>query len=81
MNCREFLLTSGPPSPAPARSSTTLLYKNRAVVLEKIRSDPQGFGDVWIRSAGLRAVNEFHVRPLGLSRRHMHPNPQKNEKW
>lgn len=71
MNRRNFLLVSGVNSLAlalPPKSTTTVLYNDHSVVLDKTRPDPKGSGDLWIRASDLPAVNEFHVKPEGACR-------------
>ena len=71
MNRRDFLLASGASSLAlalPPKSTATVLYNDRSVVLDKIRPDPKNAGDLWIRAADLPSVNEFHVKPQGACR-------------
>jgi len=71
MNRRKFLLASSASSlvfALPPKPATTILFNDHSVVLDKIRPDPKNTGDLWIRSADLPAVNEFHVKPEGACR-------------
>jgi hypothetical protein len=71
MNRRNFLLASGASSLAlalPPKPTATVLFNDHSVVLDKIRPDPKNTGDLWIRSADLPSVNEFHVKPEGACR-------------
>jgi hypothetical protein len=71
MNRREFLLASGGATlacAAPAPSSATVLYSDRAVTLDKIRPDAK---ELWVRAADLPRINEFEVKPQGACRADM----------
>jgi hypothetical protein len=71
MNRRNFLIASGASSLAlalPPKPSVTILYNDHSTILDKVRPDPKGSGDLWIRAADLPAVNEFHVKPQGACR-------------
>jgi hypothetical protein len=75
MNRRSFLLAVSAGSGVrsltcalPPQNKITVLYNDHSVVLDKIRPDPKGAGDLWIRAADLPAVNEFHVKPEGACR-------------
>lgn len=64
---RSFLLTAGAAALATAapEPSTTVLYGDRAVALDKIRPDPK---DLWVRKADLPRINDFEVKPQGACR-------------
>src|SRR6266542_1542506 len=71
MNRREFLLASSSSAlvwAAPAPSSATVLYGDRAVTLDKIRPDAK---ELWVRAADLPRINEFEVKPQGACRADM----------
>ena len=71
MNRRQFLITSAgtaAASAAPSASSTTVLYNDGAVKLDKIRPDAK---DLWVRAADLPRINEFEVKPQGACRADM----------
>lgn len=67
MNRRTFLLTSGAAAMIPSRAatSTTVLYGDRSVALDKIQADPK---DLWVRKADLPKINDFEVKPQGACR-------------
>jgi len=71
MNRRQFLLTSSSAaiavraSAAPTSQTATVLYGDRAVSLEKARTDSK---DLWVRSADLPRINEFQIKPQGACR-------------
>ena len=71
MNRREFLITSAGTAvalAAPSTSSTTVLYNDTAVKLDKIRPDTK---DLWVRAADLPRINEFELKPQGACRADM----------
>lgn len=74
MNRRDFLiaggasLTLGAPATAlgaPATTSATVLFGEKTVALDKVRSDSQ---DLWVHSKELPKINEFEVKPQGACR-------------
>jgi|SRR5579872_4120704 len=67
MNRRTFLLASGSAAVLPTRAatSTTVLYGDRSVALDKIQSDPK---DLWVRKSDLPKINDFEVKPQGACR-------------
>jgi hypothetical protein len=65
MNRRDFLFASSAALASAAPTTTTVLYADRAVPLEKIRPDPK---DLWVRAADLPRINEFEVKPQGACR-------------
>ena len=67
MNRREFLIASSVPLAfaAPATSSATVLFGEKAVVLDKVRSIEQ---NLWVLSKDLPRINEFEVKPQGACR-------------
>lgn len=68
MTRREFVLTTGMAAPAlaaPAATTATVLYADRAVTLDRARSEGQ---DLWVRAADLPRINEFEVKPQGACR-------------
>ncbi|MBZ5604160.1 MAG: hypothetical protein LAO79_17815 [Acidobacteriia bacterium] len=67
MNRRIFLLASGAAAVIPSRgaTSTTVLYGDRSVALEKIQPDPK---DLWVRKSDLSRINDFEVKPQGACR-------------
>jgi hypothetical protein len=65
---RSFLLASGAAAMsfgATTKKPVTVLYGDRAVSLEKVRPDPTS---LWVRSADLPGINEFHIKPQGACR-------------
>jgi hypothetical protein len=67
MDRRSFLLASGAAAMIPARAatSTTVLYGDRSVALDKIQPDPK---DLWVRKSDLKKINDFEVKPQGACR-------------
>jgi len=65
MDRRTFVLASGAAALASAESTTTVLYGDRAVPLQKIQPDPK---DLWVRQADLPKINDFEVKPEGACR-------------
>jgi hypothetical protein len=68
MNRREFLIASASTAAAaatPPLTSATVLYGDRAVSLDRVRSDSN---DLWVLSADLPRINEFEVKPQGACR-------------
>jgi len=71
MNRREFLIASGGTAAAiaaPSTSTTTVLYNDSAVKLDKIRPDAK---ELWVRAADLPRINEFELKPQGACRADM----------
>lgn len=71
MNRREFLIASAGTTAviaAPSTSTTTVLYNDSAVKLDKIRPDAK---DLWVRAADLPRINEFELKPQGACRADM----------
>ncbi len=87
MHRRHFLIATGASSFAmalPKTSGVTVLYNGHSVLLDKIRPDPKNTGDLWIRTADLPAVNEFHLKPQGACREDTCipiPREMKNGEW
>jgi hypothetical protein len=67
MDRRTFLLASGAAAMIPSRgaTTTTVLYGDRSVALDKIQPDPK---DLWVRKADLPKINDFEVKPQGACR-------------
>jgi hypothetical protein len=70
MNRRDFIVASSavslaPAAPTKALTPVTVLYGERVVPVEKARLEGN---DLWVRSADLPAVNEFHLKPQGACR-------------
>jgi hypothetical protein len=66
MRRREFLIASGAAAAAfAAPAPTTVLYGDRATMLDKVRPDPK---DLWVRAADLRRINDFELKPQGACR-------------
>jgi hypothetical protein len=84
MNRRQFLIASAgtaAASAAPSAGSTTVLYNDAAVKLDKIRPDAK---DLWVRAADLPRINEFELKPQGACRADMCiriPKTLKNGEW
>jgi len=71
MNRREFLIASAGTTAAiaaPSNSTTTVLYNDSTVKLDKIRPDAK---DLWVRAADLPRINEFELKPQGACRADM----------
>ena len=71
MNRREFLIASAGTAAAiaaPSTSTTTVLYNDSTVKLDKIRPDAK---DLWVRAADLPRINEFELKPQGACRADM----------
>jgi AhpC/TSA family len=71
MNRREFLIASAGTAAAiaaPSASTTTVLYNDSAVKLDKIRPDAK---ELWVRAADLPRINEFELKPQGACRADM----------
>ena len=67
MDRRQFLITTAAGTLAFASGpSTTVLYGDRSVSLDKVR--PNGGKDLWVRAADLPRVNEFTLKPQGACR-------------
>jgi hypothetical protein len=89
MDRRHFLgLTSGAAlgvftSKAAAATTTTVLYGDRAVTLDKIRPNAPG-SDLWVRAADLPRINDFTLKPQGACRQDVCipvPKELKNGEW
>jgi hypothetical protein len=67
MDRRTFLLASGAAAvvSSTAATSTTVLYGDRSVALDKIQPDPK---DLWVRKSDLPKINDFEVKPEGACR-------------
>src|SRR5437660_8425985 len=67
MDRRTFLLASGAAAalPGSAATSTTVLYGDRSVALDKIQPDTK---DLWVRKSDLPKINDFEVKPQGACR-------------
>lgn len=71
MNRREFLIASAGTAAAfaaPSTSTTTVIYNDSVVKLDKIRP---GDKDLWVRAADLPRINEFELKPQGACRADM----------
>ncbi len=72
MKRRSFLLASGAASLAMAtptrKKAVTVLCDDRTVVLDKVRPDATHPEVLWVRSADLPSINDFHVKPEGACR-------------
>src|SRR5579872_1896387 len=80
MNRREFLIASAGSAAAiaaPSTSTTTVLYNDSAVKLDKVRPDAK---DLWVRAADLPRINEFELKPQGACRADMSIPISKNLK-
>ena len=54
-------------SKAAAATTTTVLYGDRSVTLDKIRPNATG-SDLWVRAADLPRINDFTLKPQGACR-------------
>jgi hypothetical protein len=74
MERRDFLWMMGAASMMPrtvdaaAAPAATVLYDDRAVTLDHVRTDAKHPEALWIRTADLPAVNGFTVKPEGACR-------------
>jgi hypothetical protein len=50
-----------------AATTTTVLYGDRSVTLDKIRPNATG-SDLWVRAADLPRINDFTLKPQGACR-------------
>jgi hypothetical protein len=67
MQRRQFLLAAGGAALAHAATpeTTTVLYGDRAVALDRVRPDAT---DLWVRAKDLPRINEFELKPQGACR-------------
>jgi hypothetical protein len=67
MNRREFFIAGSASLAlaAPATTSATVLFGEKAVALDRVRTDA---GNLWIHSKDLPRINEFEVKPQGACR-------------
>ena len=70
MKRREFLLASGAASVTLAAETAappaTVLFGDRSVTVKVKPGNPRGASaDLWVRSADLPGINDFHVKPQG----------------
>jgi hypothetical protein len=74
MDRRQFLVTSAGGALAlavpgsAATTSTTVLYGDRSVSLDKTRPGASTSKDLWVRAADLPRINEFTLKPQGACR-------------
>jgi hypothetical protein len=92
MDRRQFLITTAAGSlalAAPPPASTTVLYSDRSVSLDKVRPDVRTDArtdakDLWVRAADLPRINEFTLKPQGACREDICipiPKELKNGEW
>ncbi len=67
MNRREFFIAGSASFAlaAPATTSATVLFGEKAVALDRVRIDA---ANLWIHSKDLPRINEFEVKPQGACR-------------
>jgi hypothetical protein len=67
MNRRDFLIAASAPLvlAAPAATTATVLFGERAVPLDKVRIVNQ---NLWVQKQDLPRINEFEVKPQGACR-------------
>jgi hypothetical protein len=76
MHRRRFLQTVGaaamlPGARARAQSAparATVLYDDRVVALDRVRSDAKNPATLWVRKADLPRINGFELKPQGACR-------------
>ena len=73
MRRRDFICASGALAvssaiPFQTGSSTTILYEDRAVTLERVLSDSNTQNALWVRKVDLPKVNGFELKPQGACR-------------
>jgi hypothetical protein len=76
MNRRRFLQALGVASVMPAGEmraqtpplKTTVLYDDRIVSLDRVRSGPKNASELWVRKADLPRINGFELKPQGACR-------------
>ena len=52
----------------PAPAGATLLYDDRAVSLDRVRTDAAKPGALWVQTRDLPRINEFELKPEGACR-------------
>ena len=68
MQRRDFLALTAAAvtaSAAPTNASATVLYADRAVPLDHVRTEG---AELWVRAADLPKINEFELKPQGACR-------------
>jgi hypothetical protein len=68
---------------AAAATTTTVLYGDRTITLDKIRPNVSG-PELWVRAADLPRINDFTVKPQGACRDDVCipiPKELKNGEW
>ena len=76
MDRRGFLLTLGAATIVPVnrlsaqspQAGATVLYDDRVVALDRVRTDAKNPSALWIRKADLTRVNGFELKPQGACR-------------
>jgi hypothetical protein len=73
MRRRDFIRAGGALAvssaiPFQTGSSTTILYEDRAVTLERVLSDSNTQNALWVRKVDLPKVNGFELKPQGACR-------------
>ena len=87
MQRRTFLLAAGTASlmrAATVKKTVTVLCDDRAVTLDKVRSEAKSPGDLWVQAADLPRINDFHLKPQGACRADTCipiPKDMKNGEW
>jgi len=51
-----------------APQGATILYDDRAVSLDRVRTDAARPGSLWVRTSDLPRINEFELKPEGACR-------------
>jgi hypothetical protein len=57
-----------PTTPAQPAATTTLLYDDRAVSLDRVRVSATTPAQLWVRTSDLPRINEFELKPEGACR-------------
>src|SRR5262245_25315704 len=76
MKRREFIQTLGAAAlvprrtfeQAPSAAGATLLYDDRAVSLDRVRTDAANPAKLWVLTRDLPRINEFELKPEGACR-------------
>jgi hypothetical protein len=71
---RQFLQALGAATLMPARrlqpqpTNATILYDDRVVTLDRVRTDPKSPAALWVRKTDLPRINGFELKPEGACR-------------
>src|SRR5262245_16809953 len=76
MDRRQFLqalgavtmMPSGGIASQPQSAGATVLYDDRVITLDRVRTDAKNPSAVWVRKADLPRINGFELKPQGACR-------------